>query len=155
MGDLRGEIRQDKPFGSPAEEVFLNLLRTHDRLSSGVARLLRKRRLSLSQYNVLRILRGAGKDGLSCSEIAARMISEAPDMTRLLDGLEARQLVERWRDAKDRRLVNVRLAKAGAALAASLDRPVDALLRGQLEHMHEGDLHTLAHLLARAREGSV
>jgi DNA-binding MarR family transcriptional regulator len=148
---LQAEIRQRKPFRSPAEEVFLNLLRTTEALSSNVAGLLRPLGLSLPQYNVLRILRGAGAEGLSCNEIGERMVTRDSDITRLLDGLERRKLARRARDASDRRVIRAAITPAGEQLAALLDAPLDELLASQLAHMRRADLRQLADLLERAR----
>jgi len=92
----------------PEEAAFLDLLRTCDLLSRGPAQVLKAEDLSPTQYNVLRILRGA-PDGLPCGEIANRMITRDPDVTRLLDRLEKRELIARWREAKDRRMVLARI----------------------------------------------
>ena len=148
---LQAEIRQRKPFRSPAEEVFLNLLRTTEALSSNVAGLLRPLGLSLPQYNVLRILRGAGAGGLSCNEIGERMVTRDSDITRLLHGLERRKLARRARDASDRRVIRAAVTPAGEQLAALLDAPLDELLASQLAHMRRADLRQLADLLERAR----
>ena len=96
-GKLKREIKQTKPFTSPQEEVVLSMLRTADHVTAPMNEVLREARLSLSQYNVLRILRGAGDEGLACGEIADRMVRRDPDLTRLLDRLEAQQLVTRSR----------------------------------------------------------
>src|SRR3954463_10320094 len=114
MGKLQQEIRKLKPFERREEEVFLNLLRTADVLSRGVEEVLKTAGLTATQYNVLRILRGvgavqpvkeAGETALSCGEIAQRMITRDPDVTRLLDRLEQRGLITRCRGQKDRRVV--------------------------------------------------
>src|SRR5215831_15188507 len=99
---------QGRRAGCPEEAAFLDLLRTCDLLSRGPARVLKEEDLSPTQYNVLRILRGA-PDGLPCGEIADRMITRDPDVTRLLDRLEKRGLISRWREAKDRRMVLARI----------------------------------------------
>jgi DNA-binding MarR family transcriptional regulator len=148
---LKDEIRQRKPFRSPAEEVFLNLLRTAEVLSSNVAGLLRSLGLSLPQYNVLRILRGAGTEGLSCSEIGERMVTRDSDITRLLNALEKRKLARRARDPSDRRVIRAAITPAGEQLAALLDGPLDELVRSQLAHMKRADLRLLSDLLERAR----
>lgn len=148
---LKGEIRQRKPFRSMAEEVFLNLLRTTEALSSNVARLLRPLGLSLPKYNVLRILRGAGAEGLSCNEIGERMVTRDPDITRLLNGLERRKLTRRARDSSDRRVIKAAITPAGEQLAALLDGPLDELLGSQLAHMKRAELRLLANLLELAR----
>src|SRR5262245_24239738 len=95
VGQLRTEILQQQPFDSLEQEALLNLLRTADVCMQRITAVLKPFKLSHSQYNVLRILRGAGPDGLPCQEVAERMISRDPDITRLLDRLEARGLVKR------------------------------------------------------------
>src|ERR1700719_5392351 len=105
----------ERRFGSPEETAFLELIRTTDMLSRGLVRLLKSEALSPTQYNVLRILRGA-PDGLFCGEIASRMITRDPDVTRLLDRMEKRGLISRSRDGRDRRLVLARIAPEGLKL---------------------------------------
>jgi len=136
--------------GGPEEAAFLDLLRTAEVLSHPLVRLLKGHELSLTQYNVLRILRGI-RDGLTCGEVANRMITRDPDITRLLDRLEKRQLIERTRDAKDRRVVLTRITRAGLALVAALDEPVQQAHRRALGHMGEQGLAQLADLLAACR----
>ena len=97
-------------------------------------------------------MRGAGKQGRTCSEIGERMINRDPDVTRLLDRLERRGLVERSRDKKDRRVITARITSAGMDLLSSLDRPVEASLKKMLGHMRGTELETLVKLLAVARE---
>src|SRR5512139_957362 len=104
-GKLRREIKQKRPFSSIQEEVILSMLRTADKIIVPLNEVLRRANLSSSQYNVLRILRGAGEEGLACGEISERMIRRDPDLTRLLDRLEGRGLVSRARDTRDRRVV--------------------------------------------------
>jgi DNA-binding MarR family transcriptional regulator len=148
---LNDELKQPKPFRSPAEEAFLNLLRTTTLLLDGLGDLLREFGLSQPQYNVLRILRGAGDDGLPSGEVSERMVSRDPDVTRLLDRLEARGLVARQRGATDRRVVFARISPEGRALVDSLDAPVDALHARSLGHLSDDDLRALSRLLERAR----
>jgi DNA-binding MarR family transcriptional regulator len=154
---LRDEIKQQRPFRSLEEEVALNLLRTANDLAQGLAAPLRETDLTGTQYNVLRILRGAGKNGLPCGEIAGRMITRDPDITRLLDRLERRGLARRERDATDRRVVLTRITAEGLRLLARLDAPVDAANTRLLGHLGARKLRQLAALLefarARAAEG--
>jgi len=134
----------------PEETAFLDLIRTCDLLSRRPALLLKDEDLSSTQYNVLRILRGA-LDGLPCGEIASRMITRDPDVTRLLDRLEKRGLILRWRETKDRRVVLVRITPEGLKLLARLDEPVEEMHRRQLGHLGQNRLSTLTELLAAAR----
>ena len=129
MGTLKKEIRQVKPWSSREEEAFLNLLRTADALSRGEATVLKSANLSANQYNALRILRGAGPDGVTCSEIGGRLIERDPDVTRLIDKLEERGLMQRRRDARDRRVYRNAITPAGLELLASLGWSVVAVVR--------------------------
>lgn len=136
--------------GSLEEATFLDLLRTTDILSRGLNHILKAEDLSATQYNVLRILRGA-PEGLPCGEIANRMITRDPDVTRLLDRLEKSALIARSREIKDRRTVMARITSAGLKLLAKLDRPVQAGHRRQLGHLGPRQLKTLTDLLQVAR----
>jgi DNA-binding MarR family transcriptional regulator len=135
---------------SSEEAAFLDLLRTTDMLSRGLVTILKPEDLSSTQYNVLRILRGA-PEGLPCGEIAKRMITRDPDITRLLDRLEKRGLISRSREARDRRTVMARITGAGLKLLARLDEPVQAAHRKQLGHLARGRLRLLTDLLREAR----
>src|SRR6266480_2600060 len=118
----------------PEEEVFLDLLRTTDQLTRRMVPVLKDEDLSANQYNVLRILRGS-PDGLPCGEIASRMITRDPDITRLLDRLEKRNLISRCRETKDRRMVMTRISPDGLKLLGRLDQPVEEAHRQQLGHL--------------------
>lgn len=134
----------------PEEAAFLDLLRTCDLLSRGPAQVLKTEDLSATQYNVLRILRGS-PNGLPCGAIASRMITRDPDITRLLDRLDKRGLISRWRETKDRRMVMVRITPNGFKLLARLDDPVGETHRKQLGHLGRDRLRALAELLDAAR----
>jgi DNA-binding MarR family transcriptional regulator len=134
----------------PEEAAFLDLLRTTDLLSRGLVRVLKTEDLSATQYNVLRILRGS-PDGLLCGEIANRMITRDPDITRLLDRLEKRGLISRRRETKDRRMVMARITREGLKLLARLDEPVEEAHRKQLGHLGRERLRALSELLHAAR----
>jgi DNA-binding MarR family transcriptional regulator len=140
-----------KALGTPEEAAFLDLLRTCDLLSRGPAQFLKSEDLSSTQYNVLRILRGAPSAGLPCGEIADRMITRDPDITRLLDRLEKRELISRCRETKDRRMVVARVTPQGLKLLARLDEPVQELHRKQLGHLGSARLKKLQDLLVAAR----
>jgi DNA-binding MarR family transcriptional regulator len=129
------------------QEAFVALARTADALARAVESLLKSADVSPSQYNVLRILRGAGARGLCCHEVGERMITRDPDITRLFDRLEKRGLIERWRNEKDRRVVMARISKPGRALLARLDSPVADLHRAQLGHLSDSSLKQLINLL--------
>jgi DNA-binding MarR family transcriptional regulator len=149
---LRDEIQQRRPFESLEQEAVLNVLRTADVLLQRIAAVLKPFKLSHSQYNVLRILRGAGPEGLACREISERMISRDPDITRLLDRLEARGLLTRTRDQKDRRVIMAHITPEGLRLLEALDQPIAEVDRQPLEHLGEQRLRTLIRLLEVARE---
>ena len=134
----------------PEEGVFLDLLRTTEMLSRVLGRVLKNADLSSTQYNVLRILRGA-PEGLPCGEIARRMITRDPDITRLLDRLEKRSLISRAREVKDRRTVMTRITAAGLKLLASLDEPVQEAHRKHLGHLGRERVQALTELLRDAR----
>jgi DNA-binding MarR family transcriptional regulator len=132
-------------------EVFVNLLRTADALARGAEALLKPTGLSATQYNVLRILRGAGPEGLACREVGCRMISRDPDITRLMDRMETRGLIARARGEKDRRIVKTRITAEGLRVLGELDAPVQELHRRQLHHLPSKVLRRLSRLLERAR----
>jgi DNA-binding MarR family transcriptional regulator len=134
----------------PEEAAFLDLLRTTDLLSRGPASVLKSEDLSATQYNVLRILRGAPQ-GLPCGEIGNRMITRDPDITRLLDRLEKRSLIVRARDRRDRRTVIARISSEGLRLLARLDEPVQDAHRNQLGHLGRQRLDALTDLLRISR----
>jgi len=134
--------------------VFVNVMRTADAFARGAEALLKPTGLSGTQYNILRILRGAGDQGLACSEVGGRLISRDPDMTRLLDRMESRGWIVRAREEKDRRVVKTRITEEGLRILAGLDAPVRALHRKQLHHLPEKQLLQLAVLLERARAQS-
>jgi len=136
--------------GCPEEAAFLDLLRTTDLLSRGPAQVLRSEDLSATQYNVLRILRGA-PEGLACGEIARRMITRDPDITRLLDRLEKRGLISRCRETRDRRTVLARITADALKLLTRLDEPVQEVHRRQLGHLGRERLRALAELLYATR----
>lgn len=132
------------------ESVFVEMARTTDLLSRGPAQLLKQANLSPAQYNVLRILRGAA-EGLLCGEIAERMITRDPDITRLLDRMEKRDLLRRERDATDRRRVLVRITPEGLAVLSRLDGPMQDLHRSQLGHLAPKRLQELIRELQACR----
>ena len=151
---FRDEIKQPGPFESLEQEALLNVLHTGDALMQEIVAVLKLFKLSHSQYNVLQILRGTSPDGLACQEISERMISREPDITRLLDRLEARNLVTRTRDQKDRRVVTARITPGGLRLLESLDTPIAEVDRYALQHLGDQRLRTLIQLLELARERS-
>ena len=133
------------------QRAFVELLRTHSRLHEALSVPLKKHQLSEPQFNVLRILRGAGPGGLPCQAVAERMITRYPDITRLLDRLAASGLAERDRSHEDRRVVVVTATKKALKLLERLDRPVAELHKRQLGHMKRAELKELVGLLQKAR----
>jgi len=148
---LAREIRQNKPFASPRHEAALGLLKTTDLVHQLQSRVFEPFGITDQQYNVLRILRGAGAAGLPTLEIADRMIERAPGITRLIDRLEKKKLVSRKRCTTDRRQVFCLLAPAGARLLARMDGPVAGM--DLLSMLEDDDIETLIHLLDAVRAG--
>jgi MarR family transcriptional regulator, organic hydroperoxide resistance regulator len=151
---IQSEIQQTKPFSTLEEEALVSLQRTADQLHWRMSEMLKEHGLSPTQYNALRILRGAKDEGRACSEIAERMINRDPDITRLVDRLERRGLVARSREGRDRRIITTRITSAGLKLLGSLDRPIEDFNRKLLGHLGEHQLRTLIQLLDAAREHS-
>ena len=152
MARLVDEIRQTKPFASIEEQVFLELQLTADRLLAGASRELREFGLSPAQYNVLRILRGAGEAGITCSEIGERMIQRDPDVTRLLDRLVVQGLASRERSERDRRVVVTRATKAAREALRQVDGRIASYHKRRLGHLGSERLRRLASLLEEVRE---
>lgn len=150
-GRLQHEIRQRRPFPHPAEEAFLNLQRTAGMLMREVEQTLQTFQLTHPQYNVLRILAGAGAEGLPCGEIAGRMITRDPDITRLLDRMEKRGHVRRQRGVDDRRVVLARITPEGAAALRALEKPVRDAIRGPMAPLGAAKLAQLTGLLEEIR----
>ncbi|MEO8591945.1 MAG: MarR family transcriptional regulator [Candidatus Solibacter sp.] len=151
-GRIQKELQQTKAAHSLEEEALLNIVRTADVLSIGFGDLLKPHGLSGTQYNVLRILRGAGEEGVSCKEIGARLLTRDPDITRLMDRLEQRSLIVRDRAKEDRRVVTHRLSDGGRVLVNQLDGPIDAHNKQSLGHLSPAKLHQLVRLLEEVRE---
>lgn len=151
MAELAKEIKQTKPFSSKEQEVFLNIQRTAEVLGWTMIEILKPFELTQVQYNVLRILRGAGADGIKCSEISERLVTKDSDITRLLDRLEAREMVARERDEKDRRVVIARITNEGLEILSRLDEPVMQGIKRILGHLGEDLLEQLNALLVLAR----
>ena len=148
---LQDELHQTQPFPTLEEEVLVGLARTADALQRGFVGGFKSVGLSATQYNVLRILRGAGGPGLSCGDIAERMVTRDPDLTRLLDRLEGRHLITRARDGEDRRVVTTRVTQAGLSLLETLEAPLAVEQRRLLGHLGEERLRALADLLDEVR----
>lgn len=151
-GSIQAAIKQTRPFRSRGQEALIGLLLTAEAVRWPIQDLLASREdLTMQQYNVLRILRGAGAAGLPTLEIATRMVERTPGVTRLIDRLERKRLVERERAAPDRRQVICRITAAGAELLRGLDRPVDALDERMMASLDQAELAELIRLLDKVR----
>jgi DNA-binding MarR family transcriptional regulator len=148
---LRDEIQQSKPFEVLEEEVYVEILRTSQVAARWIVEALRPMDLSAPQFNVLRILRGAGPSGLPSGRIAERMVNHDPDLTRLLDRLDSRGLVEKSRDTKDRRVVNACITATGLEAVTAATRSVHTRLRAALHGVSATKLGQLADLLELVR----
>ncbi|HSR49965.1 MAG TPA: MarR family transcriptional regulator [Acidobacteriota bacterium] len=150
-GTLREEIQQRKPFASLGQEALLSLFRTADLLRRHVSQIVEPHGVTIQQYNVLRILRGAGSEGLPTLAIGERMIEQTPGITRLLDRLEAKGWVRRQRSQRDRRQVFCYITEEGLDLLAELDQPILDVDQDGLGMLDDGELRTLISLLDRIR----
>jgi len=154
MSSLKLEIVQEHPFASVEEEALLNVMRTSDILHRAFHRETREWGVTSTQYNVLRILRGAQPRGLTCAAIGSRMITAEPDITRLLTRLKGLKLIRQQRDRHDRRVVWTQISEAGLKLLAAMDPVIERVPRDLLGHMDEAELKELIHLLEVARKFS-
>jgi MarR family transcriptional regulator, organic hydroperoxide resistance regulator len=150
---LQAELKQKIPFASREAEAYLSLLRTTDALQTQVEAQLKEFGLTGTQYNALRILRGAGPEGLPCREIGERMITRDPDVTRLLDRLEDRGFVQRARAKHDRRVIYGKITAAGLKLLREMDAPLEKFGREMLRHVGQEKLKQLIELLELVRGG--
>ena len=149
--ELQTELKQQKPFRSLKEEATLSIWRTAALLEHAFESALKPHRITSTQYNVLRILRGAEPDGLCRNEISARLVRQAPDVTRLLDRLEDTKLIARQRGGDDRRFVLTRITRAGLGLLDDVEDRIDQIHHAQLGHLNEAQLRKLISLLADVR----
>jgi DNA-binding MarR family transcriptional regulator len=152
MAGLKSEIAQERPFASDEEEALLNLMRTSDCVQRVFQRRTRDWGVTSTQYNVLRILRGAGTQGLTCSAIGDRMITAEPDITRLLARLKVMKLIKQQRDKHDRRVVWTHISAAGLELLGQMDGVIEQTPRDLLGHLDRKDLSELIRLLELARK---
>jgi DNA-binding MarR family transcriptional regulator len=134
------------------DQLFVAILKTADALSQEAEQLIKSAGLTAAQYNVLRILRGAEPEGLLCRGISERMISRDPDITRLLDRMEAHKLITRERQTEDRRVIKTRITPEGLKLLKKLDRPVHELHKKQFGHLSSARLKQLAELLTEVQK---
>ena len=150
---LQLDLKQKKPFRSLQQEAYLSIVRTSTSLTDAMEDLMKARGISATQYNVLRILRGSGAEGLCRNELRDRMLTRMPDMTRLLDRMEDAGLVVRAREGDDRRMVMTRITEKGRRLLDELDAPVMALHRKQMAGLTDAQLRSLSDLLTLVRDG--
>jgi DNA-binding MarR family transcriptional regulator len=148
---LRDELKMTKPFKSVEEEALLSIARTAALLEHAGAEALKPFKLTITQYNVLRILRGAGDPGLCRNEVGQRLVTKVPDVTRLLDRMEAAGLIVRQRGGEDRRYVATRITEKGLKLLDKIDRELPAIHGRQLGHVGQKRLRELIALLEEVR----
>jgi len=151
VGKLKEELKQRNDFRSLEEELTLNILRTAEFVTTVVTDVLRPVELTVTQYNALRILRGAGEQGLMCGEIGERMITKESDITRLLDRLEARGLISRERPEANRRAVIAKISSVGRELLSGLDKPVMACHKQLAASLSQTKLRNLIDMLETVR----
>ena len=149
---LQQELKKRGPFDSIEQEATLAVMRTSDLLENRLARLLREHGLTLTQYNVLRILRGEGKP-LPCLEVANRMIQVAPAITPVVDQLLALQLITKTQSPQDRRVFELEMTAAAGRLLKKLDQPILDLHASLLSNVSKSDLKALVRILEAARTG--
>jgi DNA-binding MarR family transcriptional regulator len=151
MSQLASELKQTRPFASPAHEAMVSIARTAAILELRLAEVLRPFGITPTQYNVLRILRGAGADGLPRCEVQSRLVAPVADTTRLLDRLEKMGLVSRARDADDRRIVTSRITPRGLALLDKTAAPMNEQEEGEIGQVSDPRLRSLISVLDEIR----
>jgi DNA-binding MarR family transcriptional regulator len=153
VGAIAEEIKQGNPFRSVSMEAVLTLLRTADVIHRHFEGVVLPHGVTMQQYNVLRILRGAGDRGLPTLEVAKRMVEKAPGVTRLIDRMAAKGWVDRVRCTEDRRIVYCRITDTGLGLVTLLDEPMAAADDAALSRLSERDQRQLIRLLDAIRAG--
>lgn len=148
---LRDELKMSKPFKSVEEEAILSIARTAAVIEHSGAEALKPFNLTITQYNVLRILRGAGGNGLCRNEVGERLVTKVPDVTRLLDRMEAAGLIIRHRGSEDRRFVATRITDKGLELLDKIDRELPAIHARQVGHVSQKRLRELISMLQDVR----
>jgi len=151
VSKLQEEIKQTRPFANLEEEALLNIRRTSDRLQHYTQQVFKPHGITPTQYNVLRILRGAGDGGLRCSDIGDRLVSSDPDITRLLGRLQKQKLIRRKRYPKDKRVIYATITAEGLRLLKETDPVVNDSVKQMLKHMNREKLTTLVSLLEEVR----
>lgn len=149
--ELQAELKQTRPFKTLEEEAHLSIQRTAALLEHAFENALKPHQITATQYNVLRILRGAEPDGLCRNEVSERLVRQVPDVTRLLDRLEDVKLIVRQRGGQDRRYVVTRITRSGLQLLNQVQHRIDDIHRTQLGHLNESQLRKLISLLAAVR----
>lgn len=149
---LRDEIKQTKPFQSVAEEVVLNLLFTGGRVKARLEEVFKPFKIGATLYNILRILKGAGNTGRTCSEISERLLQKEPDITRLLDRLEKKKLAKRARDSSDRRIVNTYITKAGLEVIDRIAPVLNSALEEMASNLSKTEAKHFVNVMERFRE---
>ena len=152
MGESVQRATRQRHFDSPQQEVFLNLWRTYDRLRIVEDELFARHELTAQQYNVLRLLKASYPGKVPTLELAARLVSRAPDITRMLDKLGDRGLIDRERPAQNRRLVHIGITAVGIELLDKLSGDIRQCHQRQLGHLNAGEIRTLVDLLKKARQ---
>jgi DNA-binding MarR family transcriptional regulator len=155
MAALRHEIAQERPFSSLEEEALLNLMRTSDCVNRAFQKRARHWGVTSTQYNVLRILRGAKPQGLTCSAIGDRMITAEPDITRLLARMKTLKLIRQQRDRHDRRVLWTQISASGLELLKQMDPEILQTPKDLLGHLNRGELSEFVRLLELARKNCV
>lgn len=152
VSKLQEEIKQTRPFATIEEEALLSIRRTSDRLQHHAVQFFKAQGITPTQYNVLRILRGAGDGGLRCSDIGERLVSSDPDITRLLGRLQKQKLIKRKRNPKDKRVIYATITAEGQRLLKEMDPLVSEDVKRTLKHMSKEKLTTLVSLLEEIRD---
>ena len=151
---LRDELKQTRPFKSVEEEALLSIARTAALIEHAHSEELKPFDLTLTQYNVLRILRGAGENGLCRNEVGERLVRRVPDVTRLLDRMEASGLITRKRGGSDRRFVTTLITEKGLKVLDKIDCDLPAIHHRQIGHVGQKRLRELIDLLEEVRSGT-
>jgi DNA-binding MarR family transcriptional regulator len=150
-GQLQAELKQNKRFETLEEEALVSIARTSAVLDHAAGDTFGEFGITRTQYNVLRILRGAQPDGLCRNEVRDRMVAQVPDTTRLLDRMEEGGLIERKRHSGDRRMVTTRITRDGLKLLSRLEEPLAEFRQAWLSHLSQAELRNLVDLLAKVR----
>ncbi len=154
MTTLQEELKQTKPFGRLPGEALVSVMRTAAVLDHALGEALKPHGITLTQYNVLRILRGAGERGLCGRDVGSRLVSRVPDVPRLLDRMTEMGLISRERDADDRRHVTARITPAGLRLVEEVEPVLESVETSRLGRLDEGTLRILIDALAVVRQSS-